>query len=234
MLNKPVFYVLVGLLTGSVATALVAATLPQGISPAVRSLTTNESTIAQMPANRPMQPLPLRRGMMGQRADQHFIEMMIPHHEDAIAMADLALTRSKRPEIQQLAQTIKKTQSQENQQMRTWYKQWFGSEVPTWSPGMGRGQGMGMGRGMGSGMGQGMGRGMGGCMRSDLAALEKAADFDRAFLEEMIPHHEMGVRMTHMIANSQRPELQTLADAIVTTQTAEIEQMQRLYQQWYQ
>jgi uncharacterized protein (DUF305 family) len=86
-----------------------------------------------------------RSGMpMGQRsADAHFIVMMIPHHEGAIAMAELALQRSKRPEIQALAQRIRTSQSQENAQMRRWYRQWYASDVPTWP-----GQGMGMRGGM--------------------------------------------------------------------------------------
>ena len=63
------------------------------------------------------------------RVDQHFIEMMIPHHQDAIAMADLALIRGKRPEVKKIAKAIKKEQTREIQEMRTWYKQWFGKEV---------------------------------------------------------------------------------------------------------
>lgn len=73
------------------------------------------------------------------RVDQHFIEMMIPHHQDAIAMADLALTRAKRPEVKLLAEAIKKDQAREIQEMRTWYKQWYSKEVP--APSM---TGMGM------------------------------------------------------------------------------------------
>jgi uncharacterized protein (DUF305 family) len=42
-------------------------------------------------------------------SDRHFIVMVIPHHEGAIAMADLALTRA--------------SQTKENAQMRSWYRQ---------------------------------------------------------------------------------------------------------------
>ena len=70
---------------------------------------------------------------MGQRsADARFIVMMIPHHEGAIAMADLALKRSKRPEIRALAERIRTSQSRENAQMRRWYRQWYGTDVPIW------------------------------------------------------------------------------------------------------
>ena len=55
---------------------------------------------------------------IGQRAmgysDQQFIVMMIPHHDGAIAMADLALTRAQRPEIKELAKSIKASQTREN------------------------------------------------------------------------------------------------------------------------
>jgi hypothetical protein len=45
-------------------------------------------------------------GVMNQNIDRHFIVQMVPHHEGAIAMAKIALDRSKRPEIQSLARGI--------------------------------------------------------------------------------------------------------------------------------
>jgi uncharacterized protein (DUF305 family) len=75
-------------------------------------------------------------------SDQQFIVMMIPHHDGAIAMADLALSRAKRPEIKELAKSIKASQTSENAQMRAWYQQWFGKDVPSWGweqAGVGRG-----------------------------------------------------------------------------------------------
>ena len=45
-----------------------------------------------------MGPGPGGMGMGQWQSDQHFIEMMIPHHDGAIAMAELARTRSKRPQ----------------------------------------------------------------------------------------------------------------------------------------
>jgi uncharacterized protein (DUF305 family) len=49
-----------------------------------------------------MYMMPNRSRLVG-NIDQSFIEQMIPHHEGAIAMARLALTKSKRPEILSLA-----------------------------------------------------------------------------------------------------------------------------------
>lgn len=150
--------------------------------------------------------------------DQHFIVMMIPHHDGAIAMADLALSRAKRPEIRALARSIKASQTQENAQMRAWYRAWFGGAVPTWGGAMGHGGGMGMGMGMGT----------------DVAWMANAPDFDRAFIEQMIPHHRMGVRMASMAQHgSQHPELLALQRAMVKVQSEEIAQMAGWYRSWY-
>jgi uncharacterized protein (DUF305 family) len=190
--------------------------------------------------------------------DQHFIEMMIPHHLDAIAMADLAVTRAKRPEVKRLAVAIKQDQAREIQEMRTWYKQWYSKEVPAPSmTGMGMGQGMmgnpqnqgqgtssgmmcmgqgmmGMGQGM-MGMGQGMmgmGQGMM-CMKTDLEALNKAPDFEKEFVRQMIPHHQMAVMMAQMASmRATRPEIRTLAQSIIKSENAEIVQMQGWQQAW--
>ena len=160
-------------------------------------------------------------GRMGQQfADQHFIAMMIPHHDGAIAMAELALSRAKRPQIKALAQQIKASQTADNAQMRRWYRQWYGTAVPTWTAG-----------GMGTGVGMHMG--MPG-MATSLEVLRTAPDFDRAFLEQMIPHHRMGVMMaSHAQGNTQHPELRELEAAMVRVQSREIDQMAQWFRDWY-
>ena len=62
--------------------------------------------------------------------ERHFLEQMIPHHEDAVAMAELALTRAEHPELKQLAETIIRDQTREIDQMSSWYKAWYGIEAP--------------------------------------------------------------------------------------------------------
>ena len=170
-------------------------------------------------------------GQMGMGySDPQFLWMMIPHHEGAIAMADLALNRAKRTEIKELAKSIKASQTRENAQMRTWYQQWYGKAVPSWGPGTGWGWqgGMGMGVGTGGGMDMGMRGG------TNLSVLSAAPDFDRAFIEQMIHHHQMGVMMASMAqTNSQHPQLRAMQQAMVKAQSREIEQMSQWYQSWY-
>ncbi|OIP71287.1 MAG: DUF305 domain-containing protein [Oscillatoriales cyanobacterium CG2_30_44_21] len=207
--------------------------------------------------------------------DQHFIEMMIPHHQDAIVMADLALTRSQRPEVKKIAEAIKKDQTREIQEMRTWYKQWYGKEVPLTSmtnmgmmgnspkrdsdslmmnmdknmmhsmmsegsPMMSMGKDtMSMGSNM-IAMGHSMMR-MGqnmmnighSMMSMNMEALKTASDFDKEFVRQMIPHHQMAVMMAQMASTrANRSEIRTLAQSIIKSQNAEIMQMKGWQQAW--
>ncbi len=170
------------------------------------------------PVFSPMMPWGGR--VMGQ-IDSHFIEQMIPHHDDAIIMANLALTSSEHQEIKTLANDIIRTQSEEIDQMKQWYRSWFGSDVPDLSASMGHGAGMMMHGGM---MGS----------ETDMEALTNAKPFDKEFIEQMIPHHQMAVMMAQMLLSStDRPEMKQLAENIIAAQTKEINQMRAWYQSWY-
>ena len=57
--------------------------------------------------------------------DLRFINAMTAHHEGAITMAQDALSKSKRPEIKQLAQSIIKAQEAELTQMNQWRQTWY-------------------------------------------------------------------------------------------------------------
>ena len=146
----------------------------------------------------------MKDAKMGGAADQHFIVEMIPHHQGAIDMAKVALERSKQPEILKLSNDIIAAQTKEINDMTAWYKNWYGTDVP---PG-------------------GMGMHMGG-MTGDLATLgqKSGSDFDKEFLTQMIPHHEMAIMMAQMIRSSERAEMRQLAENIVTSQANEIQMM---------
>lgn len=58
--------------------------------------------------------------------DERFIEMMIPHHEGAIEMAQDALTKAQHPEIRKMAQDIIASQQSEIDQMKRWRQEWYG------------------------------------------------------------------------------------------------------------
>lgn len=238
--QKPLIYGLIGFITGVIATSVIVYDGRTESSTPVSLTTGPGDTTAQLISSPEVSPTsvpivkPGMPGMMAQ-SEQHFIVMMIPHHEGAVAMAELALSRAKHPEIKKLAQTIKTTQTQEIRQMQAWYKQWYSADVPAWSPGMGmmRSRGI-MSASTVPGMmcGGCMGRGW---MGTDLTALTNAADFDREFIVQMIPHHQMAIMMSTMVASSAtHPEIRNLGQSIIRSQSAEIEQMQQWYQTWYE
>jgi len=159
-------------------------------------------------------------GMMN-NIDEHFIEQMIPHHEGAIIMAKLALIKATRPEIKILAGAIIEAQNKEIEDMRSWYKNWFGKDVSKVGVLM-----------MGGGMMSQNGMHMGG--QEDIQILEKANDFDKAFIEGMISHHQLAIMMAQMLkSGTNRPEMLLLANNIIESQSKEIEEMQSWYKNWY-
>ena len=59
--------------------------------------------------------------------DRAFIDMMVPHHQGAIAMAKQLLKKGEQPALRNLAKDIVSAQTDEIAQMRNWRKAWYGS-----------------------------------------------------------------------------------------------------------
>ena len=140
--------------------------------------------------------------------DAMFLQMMIPHHQQAVIISEYALTNSKNEQILKLAQQIKSDQSNEITQM----KQWLTDD------------------GLGTDPGHSM-AGMAGMLSdSQLNTLKtvKGVGFDRLFLENMIEHHLGALQMVVMIENSKVAALRDFAVAITTAQQSEIKQMQKI------
>lgn len=141
------------------------------------------------------------------RADMQFTMMMIPHHEQAVEMADMILAKDgidKR--VIALAEQIKAAQVPEIELMDSWLDDWG---IP-----MGDMDGMNHG-GMMSG--------------SDMQSLEDATDVEasRLFLEQMIVHHEGAIEMAQTeVENGRNADVIALAEAIIDSQTAEISTME--------
>jgi len=155
--------------------------------------------------------------------DQRFLDQMIMHHQGAVMSAQMMIADSARPELRDLAQRIVTAQQREIDQMRTWRDTWYGTTRDSALPGM-------VGGGM---MGSGM---MGGMMNRDQMRqmMGANADFDRMFLQMMIPHHEAAITMAQQaLTQAEHPEIKTLAQRIVTTQQAEIGEMQGYLRAWY-
>ena len=151
--------------------------------------------------------------------DQRFLDQMIVHHQGAVMSAQMMIADSARLELRDLAQRIITAQQREIAQMQQWRNDWYGASSTGTMPSMMNG---GM---IGAGM---MNRDQ---MRQMMGA---NADFDRMFLQMMIPHHQAAISMAQQALNqAEHPELKTLAQSIVTTQQAEISEMQSYLRDWY-
>ena len=136
--------------------------------------------------------------------DIAFAEMMIPHHEQAIEMSELALMNSTNPEVLELAQEIKSSQAPEIELMASW----SGVKSSTHA-----------------------GHTMDGMLSEDeLNALRAAtgAEFDRLFLQGMIKHHQGAIEMAMDVKNSNSVVVADLSAAIVKQQEIEITRMEEL------
>jgi len=156
--------------------------------------------------------------------DQQFIDMMVPHHEGAVAMAEIAQLRATHPEILELAGSITQSQAAEIGQMRAWRRAWYGSDV---TPPMSQMPMLTMQPGMDPMMSMDMAR--------DVEQLRIVPEpFDKAFIEMMIPHHQSGIDAAQLaLTTAERPEIRQLATSIIADQQREIEQMQVWQLSWY-
>lgn len=157
-------------------------------------------------------------------ADVRFAQMMIPHHQQAVAMADLAVGRAVSPEVKELATQIRAGQDPEIATMSGFLQAW-GAEIPeTGSMG-------GMDHGAMSGMDH---SGMSGMMTPEqMRQLEQAGgpEFDHMWLQMMIAHHEGAVADARReLDQGVNPAAKALATQIINSQTAEITRMQQLLQ----
>ncbi|MFI7002750.1 DUF305 domain-containing protein [Nocardia sp. NPDC050175] len=145
-------------------------------------------------------------------ADVTFLQMMYPHHAQAVDMAKLVPSHSQNQQLLALAANVEKAQAPEMQQITT-LLQSFGKPAPT----------------AGSGHG---GHTMPGMMSADqMTALQAASgpDFDRQWLTMMIEHHTGAVAMAETeLADGTNTESKTLARTIIDSQRAEIDTMRGL------
>lgn len=141
-------------------------------------------------------------------ADVAFAQQMIPHHQQAIAMAEMAAEQASTPEVKALAERIKAAQDPEIATMTKWLQSW-NKELPAGDAG----------------------HGMGMMSEQDMAKLTAARgpDFDRMFLTMMVEHHKGAIEMAR--AGQEKgsvPAVKQLAGAVVSAQQAEITEMQQL------
>ena len=150
----------------------------------------------------------------GEYSDERFIDTMVPHHQGAVEMPEVALENAEHPELRQLAENIINDQSAEIERLRGIKEREFGSsEVP-----------------MEMSSEEIAMRGM----MEDHGMLANQEPFDKAFIDAMLPHHEAAIKMANVvIENTGNDEIRELAQGIVDLQQSEIEQMTGWRREWY-
>ena len=165
--------------------------------------------------------------------DQQFIDSMTPHHQSALVMAQMAVTKARYPEVRALARGIITDQKKEIAYMGGLRKRFYGSAMPSSMGGMKMGGSMGDMKMSGDKMmmpGMMMGLPMKGMMDMGKLKMAKGAMFDKMFLEMMIPHHAGAISMAQEALNqSARPEIRSLAGKIIDAQAKEIGVMHSIH-----
>ena len=172
------------------------------------------TTPAAAPATiQPPVTAPSDGGAQHNDTDIRFAQMMIPHHQQALAMAEMALQRAESAEVKALAEQIRAAQDPEIATLNGFLSAWG---TPPLEGGMDH-SGMDHSNGM---MSQG---------DMDSLGATTGASFDRTFLEMMIAHHEGAVAESEReVAGGANAEAKQLATEIISGQTAEIERMRQL------
>jgi uncharacterized protein (DUF305 family) len=156
-------------------------------------------------------------------ADVLFATEMIPHHQQAVAMAELAPAHGASRPVREVASQISAEQIPEIAQLRDMLAGWDQSTGPTAAP---------MGGMPGMSNGGALGATAPGMMTADeMTRLEAATGpaFDHAFLQMMITHHQGALIMAKTeLADGRDPEATLMAQNISDAQQASIELMQRL------
>jgi uncharacterized protein (DUF305 family) len=183
------------------------------IPPALTATPPGTQVPDQLPTVAVASPFPVSEAL-----DQVYIDTMIPHHQLALDMAEIALQHAEHGEIKSLARDIQVDQADEIRWFREWRDTWWpGAATPTPGPLLM----------------PGMNHAMAG-MDVDLTGLAAAQPFDKAWIEAMIPHHQAAIDMSagalsHLI----HPELRDKAQDIAFKQQIEISRMEKLYHTWY-
>ena len=141
-------------------------------------------------------------------ADIMFLQMMIPHHQQAVDISNLAMKTSKDAELLALAKKIAADQAAEIIQMQAWLND----------------------ANVNAGMGHSM-DGMGGMLNdAELSALnaETGTKFDLLWLKGMTGHHDGAIHMTTMIRDASNPDIKAFGEKVVADQKAQIEQMKAM------
>ena len=175
-------------------------------------------------------------------ADVAFASLMIPHHQQAIEMADMTEGKGTSAEVVSLAAQIKAAQGPEVKVLQGWLDKWDAQAGASGMDHSGMGQsgttdsdmgpGMSSGSSGSSGMGDSGSGSVDGMMSdADMASLSAATgvEFEKMWLTMMTEHHQGAVTMAETeLKDGTFPAAKALAQTIIDAQNGEIETMKTM------
>jgi uncharacterized protein (DUF305 family) len=166
---------------------------------------------------------------MTMELDQMYIDMMIPHHQSIIAMAQAALPRLSDERLRAIAQAVIETQGPEIEELQGYREAWYGDPEP-----------MPMDDGMMASMNEMM-PGMSGAMEemafqmdaaAQVASICAADNTDLAFIDQTIPHHKMAIEASEaVLEEAVHPEIRDVAQRVIDAQQREIDELTAIRQE---
>lgn len=152
--------------------------------------------------------------------DQLYLDMMLPHHGSVIALAQAALAHLTDPRLVDIAEAIIAAQTDENAMLTGWRTAWYGAGQPDTS----EAAMMQMLDAMPVATMDDMMRQMD--PAAQVSAFCSASDPDLAFIDQVIPHHQMAVDVSVIaVGKAEHPELVTFAEGVIANQQAEIDEL---------
>jgi uncharacterized protein (DUF305 family) len=155
--------------------------------------------------------------------DQLYLDMMLPHHGSVIALSEAALAHLTDPRLIEIAEAIISAQTAENEQLTTWRTEWYGSGEPATD----EASMIQMLEAMPVGTMDEMMLQMD--ATAQVSAFCAAENPDLAFIEQVIPHHQMAIDVSEIaVEQAVHPELAEFAEGVITAQQAEIDQLEAI------
>jgi uncharacterized protein (DUF305 family) len=134
-------------------------------------------------------------------SEKEFISLMIPHHQEAVDSSQFILDKVQTPELKTFLESVISLQTQEIEQMKNWYKDWYGTDYQT-------------DKNYHS-------------MMSDFSKIP-ADQIEQTYIKEMIGHHLGAVQMANSVLNivGIKPATIEFAQGVIDVQADEITLLQ--------
>lgn len=141
--------------------------------------------------------------------ETNFMTSMIDHHAMAVHMAEMCLEKAIHEELRTTCEEIIATQSQEIELMQSWLSSWYDiTYEPQMKPGAMR--------------------------QMEKMMTMSSEEFEIAFMEDMIRHHEGAIREAEpCLKRAYHEDLIDACQNIIETQSAEIVEMEAWLCEWY-